>query len=136
MTDLIKELLTCDALLTHPKVVEAAKGLGVLIGPWEHDYTKTEGKNNTGPLFICTKCGHKNWTEALLQPCPKVSSIPGPIEKVAFDMRDACDKNEWIGNMRLISSYLMGVELLSCGPAKHWVIAATIAWQKGQNHDV
>ena len=120
----IKELLTLEPteLLTHPKVVEAWWGMA---GKTRDDFTDW-------PDHWC-RCSHcrinyKDGDKKFVM--PRICDV---IEKVAFDMRDACDRDMWVSQLEVVCDMKSPTfeELYDeshTATPKHWVIAATVAY--------
>ena len=87
----------------------------------------------------CSKClaecdGHKNCA-LCTQDCPVPDPIPGCIEKVAFQMRDACDGFKgmyWATELDKVfdaNRRRSSAHLLANSTAKQWIIAGMLAWE-------
>ena len=141
MNKLIKELLACDDLLKHDKVVAAAEGLGIIKNPRRHATYKTVSKET-----VCSYCGRTEQTSEAAsewwnETCPKNNypiPIPGSLADIAEEMRDACHdkglKDKW-------EEALYRTNRATCrmiqAPLKYWIIAATATWWENQevNHE-
>ena len=124
MSDLIQELLACDDLLKHEKIVAAAEGLGIETA------TCTI---NRGP---CNACLEK-WNKTSGGWCGKVF-IPGSLADVAEEMRDAlCPEDlRWIWERilgeicrpMLLSPTASNSYALRHSSAKERIVATTAAY--------
>ena len=115
-----KELLALsDAeLLAHPRVVAAYRAM---MG-------KTQSRNHRfiGCSNVCEKCGVM--VDRLPYPIC-INPIPGCIEKVAFEMRDACVEKYWYSHLFFLSNFYDGEDAIKRSTAKQWIIAAMQAWE-------
>jgi len=121
------ELIKCDNLLQRPRVVEAYKLLtGGTLG---HDILEHFGR------YRCQKCG-MDYPAYECNQCP--DSV---IEKVAFEMRDACvgytgeyalhhPSTLWLTKLREIIN-LQDPSVMQIAKPKHWIIAAVLAVESG-----
>ena len=121
----MQNLLNSKDLLAEPRVVAAY---------WELK-GKTEFAHKGGYVGFdkCSKCliecEGKDDCPLCSHPCSAPDPIPGPIERVAFEMRDACDIFVWYGKLMQICG-----STIQCRKAtkEQWIIAATLAWEARQ----
>ena len=129
----MKNLLNSTDLLAEPRVVAAY---------WELK-GKTEFAHKGGYVGFdkCSKCliecEGKDDCPLCSHPCSAPDPIPGPIERVAFEMRDACDRSDldWVSYLMEMLPVIMSFPqcfLLNKSEPKHWIIAATLAYREGQ----
>ena len=117
MSNLLKELLALDddALLKHEAVVEFYATIGTIYcGPC---------RLNKRPAEECGDC--------------MGNTISDPIEKVAFDMRNACIEKhgplKWMLNAKdvVFASGKSQYWDVFCTQT-HWIVAATLIWKESQ----
>jgi len=152
----MKELLECDDLRRHKRVIKAYWGL---IGK-EKGYNHNIHPEVRAPVPIfgqCTKCGKKEivlnechratvWygsnhstTCWILEGCTKPDPIPGSLADIAFEMRDAIcakeichlHKGGWRDHLYQQLKGMDDSMLIGSDP-EHWIIAATLAWEATQ----
>lgn len=114
--------------LSNAELLEAAKeaywGLKGKL-PAEHDWVSPD-------CHQCVKCGWLRGFRSPHTPCPiPYRRIPGCIEKVAFDMRDACVAkhidHKW--SVAVAEEFGIAACALIDATAKHWIIAAVKAFE-------
>ena len=70
----------------------------------------------------CPVCGWK-WQESNKNP------IPGCIETVALEIRDACVEKYWYSHLFFLGNFLDAEDAIKRSTAKQWVVAAVLAWE-------
>ena len=64
--------------------------------------------------------------------CPGTKVIRDHRAVVAFEMRDACDKERFADEIHTIAGYPEDEIQCIFEPPEHWIIAATLAWEAQQ----
>ena len=121
----IKLLALSDAeLLANPRVVAAYWGLKGVMRT-DHDWHLVCGDCS---LYRCYKC-KKMAKSREESDCDCFKPIPGCIEKVAWEMRDACDFAIWSKILYTMTKKPWGNQsrALALG-AKHWIVAAILCY--------
>ena len=122
------KLIDSKDLLAEKRVVAAYKKLMGI------DKLKHYTFGNCAFGRTCENCGE--FSPNLSDEC---KSIPGPIEKVAFEMRDASDRKAW--EYELVETFFSGQGLsfasrarvaLRVSTPEHQIIAAVKAWEAKQ----
>jgi len=126
-----------DALLQHPRVVAAYwKLMGKnqfshsWVGPWRNPDSGKE-------FYACSKCDARltDRVRTSVSICEMPDLIPGPIEKVAFLLRNACIAKDlpWYAMMRYIASGQWPFDyddwIMDYSQADDWIKAAVLAYE-------
>ena len=143
MSDLLK--LSDEELLKHKDVVDAYYAM-MPFEKWMHNTEQVKIGQDSSGLYAeerCSKCG-ATWVYHTIYgycdcdfKCSVPDPIPGPIERVAFQMRNACVAKN------LAFAVYLAVDIMGCEFAEaysyekavnlatpgQWICAAVEAWK-------
>ena len=101
------------------------------VTEFEHELT-TQAVGDEISDQWCEKCDKDLVGEGVIfAECPIPDPIPGPIEKVAFQMRDACVEKYWYSHLFFLGNFHDAEDAIKRSTAKQQVIAAVLAWEAG-----
>ena len=123
MDELLK--LSDRDLINHKRVVETYWKLKGETP--EHQWEPTRFGE------ICKRCKVHDFEQH-----PSRCKVPGPVEVVAFAMRDACITRDisgtpidWLDCLSRILGHTTTGNILLSDP-KHWIVAAVLAWEESK----